>query len=38
MDYRSPWLDDELDLFRDAAKRFIEQALSAAVRPPARGR
>jgi len=27
MDYRSPWLDDELDLFRDAAKRFIEQEI-----------
>ena len=22
--YRSPWLDDELDMFRDAARRFIE--------------
>ncbi len=23
-DYRSPWMDDELDLFRDAARRFVE--------------
>ncbi len=27
MDYRSPWMDDELDLFRDAARRFIEQEI-----------
>ena len=27
MDYRSPWLDDELDLFRDAAQRFIQQEI-----------
>ena len=25
--YRSPWLDDELDLFRDAARRFIESEI-----------
>ena len=23
-DYRSPWMDDELELFRDAARRFVE--------------
>jgi len=27
MDYRSAWMDDELDLFRDAARRFIEQEI-----------
>jgi len=27
MDYRSVWMDDELDLFRDAARRFIEQEI-----------
>jgi len=26
-DYRSPWLDDELELFRDAARRFIEHEI-----------
>ena len=27
MDYRSPWLDDELDMFREAARRFIRQEI-----------
>jgi len=27
MDYRSAWMDDELDLFRDAARRFIEHEI-----------
>jgi len=26
-DYRSPWMDDELDLFRDAARRFVESEI-----------
>jgi len=26
-DYRSAWLDDELDLFRDAARRFVENEI-----------
>ncbi len=25
--YRSPWMDDELDLFRDAARRFVESEI-----------
>ncbi len=27
MDYRSPWMDDELDMFREAARRFIEHEI-----------
>jgi acyl-CoA dehydrogenase len=27
IDYRSPWMDDELEMFRDAAKRFIESEI-----------
>ena len=27
MDYRSPWMDDELEMFRDAARRFIENEI-----------
>ena len=26
--YRSPWMDDELDLFRDAARRFVENEVA----------
>ena len=26
-DHRSPWMDDELEMFRDAARRFVEQAI-----------
>jgi len=26
-DYRSPWMDDDLDLFRDAARRFVENEI-----------
>ena len=26
-DYRSPWMDDELELFRDAARRFVESEI-----------
>ena len=26
-EYRSPWMDDELEMFRDAAKRFIESEI-----------
>jgi acyl-CoA dehydrogenase len=26
-DYRSPWLDDELELYRDAARRFVDTEL-----------
>jgi len=27
IDYRSPWMDDELELFRDAARRFVEHEI-----------
>ncbi len=27
MEFRSSWVDDELDMFRDAARRFIEQEI-----------
>ena len=26
-DHRSPWMDDELEMFRDAARRFVEQEI-----------
>lgn len=26
-DYRSPWMDEELELFRDAARRFVESEI-----------
>jgi acyl-CoA dehydrogenase len=26
-DYRSPWMDDELEMFRDAARRFVENEI-----------
>ena len=26
-DYRSPWMDDDLELFRDAARRFVENEI-----------
>ena len=26
-DYRSPWMDEDLDLFRDAARRFVENEI-----------
>ena len=26
-DHRSPWMDDELEVFRDAARRFVEQGV-----------
>ena len=25
--YRSPWMDDELEIFRDAARRFVENEI-----------
>ena len=25
--YRSPWMDDELELFRDAARRFVQNEI-----------
>jgi acyl-CoA dehydrogenase len=27
MDYRSPWLDEELDMFREAVRRFVENEI-----------
>ena len=27
IDYRSPWMDDELEMFRDAARRFVENEI-----------
>jgi len=26
-DYRSPWMDEELELFRDAARRFVQSEI-----------
>ena len=26
-DHRSPWMDDELEMFRDAARRFVENEI-----------